>query len=383
MYANIRRSTRQKQKMTKTKQPHTKLINLRAFSLIAVGLVFAASSLYIPFVRADSFDEKINALNADSGNKKSAQQQLGVQANGIADVISNLQAQINAAQAKINANEAEMARLQGEIKAAEDELARQKDLLGQTIRQMYLEGDISTVEMLATSKDLSDFFDKQQYRESVRSKVKNTLDKITQLKLELNSQKETVQKLIAEQKALQGQLASQRSENNRLLSLNQAQQGALNSEIKANSAKVSELRRQQAVENARHGSGLVAGSSAKGGYPAKWANAPQDSLIDSWGMYNRECVSYTAWKVHQSGRHMPYWGGRGNANQWPNNTSNKSKIPQVGDVAIAYWGYYGHAMYVERVSGGKVYVSQYNYGVRGEYSEMWVNISEIGWFLHF
>jgi surface antigen len=36
-------------------------------------------------------------------------------------------------------------------------------------------------------------------------------------------------------------------------------------------------------------------------------------------------------------------------------------------------GYYGHAMWVEKVSGSMIYVSQYNYDLRGHYSEMWVN----------
>lgn len=354
----------------------------RSAALLGIVSLFILAAVATPFVHAQTIQQQIDSLNADNGQKQAAQGQLGAEAAGLSDTIAKLQDQISVLQSRINDNETKMADLKGQIAAAEAELARQRDLLGQTIRAMYLEGEITTVEMLATSKDLSDYFDKQQYRESVNSKIKTTLDKITKLKLDLNTQKETVEKLLAEQKGLQSQLASQRAENSRLLSLNQAQQGELDSQIKANSSKVAELRRQQAAENARHGSGVIAGDPSKGGYPAKWANAPQDSVLDSWGMFNRECVSYTAWRVASSGRDMPYWGGRGNANQWPDNTSNKSKTPHVGDVAIAYWGPYGHAMYVEAINGGRIYVSQYNY-VHGEYSEMWVNTSEIGWFLSF
>jgi hypothetical protein len=42
---------------------------------------------------------------------------------------------------------------------------------------MYLEGKTSTLEMLASSKDLSDFVDKQQSRNAVQSKVKDTMAK--------------------------------------------------------------------------------------------------------------------------------------------------------------------------------------------------------------
>lgn len=360
-----------------------KLKIVQTIGLFAGIGVFMFSILSTPLVLADQFDEQIRALNQDNSQKQAVKSQLGAEAASLGDEISKLQAQIDAIQGRINDLNGQIDSLKKQIADAEAELAKQKVVLGETIKATYVDGDVSTIEMLASSKDLSDFFDKQQYRESVRSKIKNTVDKITTLKVQLKSNKETVEKALVEQKGLQGQIVSQRAEKDRILSLNEGQQNDLNSQIKNNSAKVAELRRQQAIENSKHGSGVSAGDPSKGGYPAKWANAPQDSVLDSWGMYNRECVSYTAWKVYESGRFMPYWGGRGNANQWPDNTSNKSKTPHVGDVAIAYWGYYGHAMYVEAISGNRVYVSQYNYGVRGEYSEMWVNISEIGWFLSF
>ncbi|HMR72992.1 MAG TPA: CHAP domain-containing protein, partial [Candidatus Saccharibacteria bacterium] len=120
---------------------------------------------------------------------------------------------------------------------------------------------------------------------------------------------------------------------------------------------------------------------SRGGYPDKWAYAPLDSLVDSWGMYNRECVSYTAWKVFQKNGYMPYWGGRGNANQWPANARAAGiptgSTPKVGSVAVSMSGPYGHTMWVEAVNGNQIYVSQYNYYYNGwgNYSEMWLNAS--------
>lgn len=370
-------------KKQKNKKQNSSFRPLHLVLVLCLTCVLSLSTMGPAAVFADRFQEQINALNAENGQKRQNQEQLGSEATSLSDTIAKLTAEINAMQAKINENQAKAASLQGQIKTAEEELSKQKRFLGETIKAMYVEGDITTVEMLASSKDFSDFFDKQQYRESVRSKIKTTVDKITQLKLDLNTQKQTVEKLIAEQQTLANKISTKKAENNRILSLNQSEQSSLDTQIRGNSGKIAELRRQQAIENARHGNGIVAGDSNRGGYPAKWANAPQDSLLDSWGMYNRECVSYAAWKVHESGRFMPYWGGRGNANQWPGNTSSKGKSPRVGSVAVAYWGYYGHTMYVEAVSGNQVYVSQYNYGIRGEYSEMWINTSEIDWFLYF
>jgi len=144
--------------------------------------------------------------------------------------------------------------------------------------------------------------------------------------------------------------------------------------------EITSLISAQAAANRDLGGSVVAGDASHGGYPAKWdAPVRQDSQLDSWGMYNRECVSYAAWKVYQTYGHMPYWGGVGNANQWVRDAKRANiptgSMPQVHSVAISMRGYYGHAMWVEKVSGNMIYVSQYNYDLRGHYSEMWVNSS--------
>jgi surface antigen len=141
--------------------------------------------------------------------------------------------------------------------------------------------------------------------------------------------------------------------------------------------EIAQWQAAQLTANRSLGGTAIAGDPDYGGYPAKWASAAQDSTVDSWGMYNRECVSYTAWKVYQTYGYMPYWGGVGNANEWPFDAYRAGiatgSTPQVDSVAISMSGYYGHAMWVEKISGDMIYVSQYNYNLNGEYSEMWVN----------
>lgn len=143
--------------------------------------------------------------------------------------------------------------------------------------------------------------------------------------------------------------------------------------------QIADWQAAQAAANRGLGGSIVAGDPNRGGYPAQWDNARQDSRLDNWGMYNRECVSYAAWKVYQTYGHMPYWGGVGNANQWIRDAHSAGiatgAVPHVHSVAISLRGYYGHAMWVEKVSGNMIYVSQYNYDLHGHYSEMWVNAS--------
>src|SRR3990167_9144507 len=138
-----------------------------------------------------------------------------------------LQGQINASEARIGQLQGDINALQAQITEAQAELDRQRKTLGEIIKTLYLDGDISTLEMLASSKDLSDFIDRQQYRENVQEKVKSTLDKVTALKLELQTKRETVQATLDEQKDLADQLIAQRAEKDRVLALNESQQANL------------------------------------------------------------------------------------------------------------------------------------------------------------
>lgn len=363
------------------KQKISKLAISRQTFLFASIMLVVGTAAGVPIAKADTFQQQINQLQSENAAKQQQVQVLQTQADGYQATIDALQTQINGLQSEIDTNKAKSADLQQQIIAAQAELDKQKKILGENIKAMYLEGDISTIEMLATSKDLSDYFDKQQYRDTVKTKIKATLDQVTTLKAQLKEQQSQLNELINQQTTLQAQLGAQKGEQDRLLGLNADQRSSLDGELKANFSKIADLRRQQAIANAQlGGAGIIAGDPGHGGYPSVWNNAPQDSLLDRWGMYNRECVSYTAWKVYETYGHMSYWGGHGNANQWPASARNEGiatgSTPQAGSVAIWNVGYYGHAMWVEAVNAdGSIWVSQYNYDYQGHYSEMRVSAS--------
>lgn len=376
-------------KITKNNQPRTFRARrkIAAVSTLAVISVLVAGNSFITRAQADSYDEQIRALQSENAGNRNAVADLASQASSYQDAINRLQAEIAATQSIIDSNVAKQADLQNQIDTNQKELDQQKIILGEDIKMTYVDGQPSTIEMLASSKNLSDFVDKEEYRNAVQSKIQTTLKKIADLQNQLKDQKTQVENLIASQKDQQNKLASAKAEQDKLLAYNQSQQDAYNQKTKDNQAKISSLRAAQAAENAKllsgGGSYLVAGDSGHGGYPSKWdAPVPQDSLLDNWGMYNRECVSYTAWRVYSSGRNMPYWGGYGNANQWDDNARAAGipvdSNPRAGDVAIKNAGTYGHAMYVEHVyDDGSIYISQYNQDYTGHYSEAYISASSV------
>ncbi len=348
------------------------VLSSKALVALSMVLVFGVAGFAAPVVEADRYDDQIRALQNENATNGAALGELRAEANSLEATIAALRSQIAALEAQIRDNQAKRDDLHHKINAAEAEMAEQKRILGINIRKMYLEDQMTTGEMLATSKDLGEFVDREQYRLTIQAQIKKTLDRIEELKAELEEQRSLVEKLLQDQQAMQSELAAQRAETNRLLALNRAQRAEFEREISNNNSRMAELRRQQAAENAKHVIGSVS-YAGTGSYP--WANVPfPNAMPDPWGMYKRQCVSYTAWKVASTGRHMPYWGGRGNANLWDDNARAAGipvdTNPRVGDVAVSHAGYYGHTMYVEEVYGnGTIRISQYNGAWDGRYSE--------------
>jgi peptidoglycan DL-endopeptidase CwlO len=377
--------------VSKNKQLMTKSLNLTGDYKLRGLLVVAAIAVVLGgthLAHADQYDDQINALKAQNANSAGILNGLESQANSYQGQIDALQAQINAVQAQLAANQAQQASLDQQITADQQQIDLKKQQLGATIKSMYIDGQTSTIEQLASSKDLSEYVDKQEFHTAVQNQLDGKIKDIASLQAQLQKKKIEVDQLVSDEKTQNDQLGSAQSQQGQLLAFNQGQQSAYNAQISANSSQISKLRAAQIAANARFSGGAAgSGPTCGGGYPSKWCNAPQDSLIDDWGMYNRECVSYTAFRVAESGRNMPYWGGRGNANQWVSDAQSAGipvdHNPQAGDVAISLAGAFGHAMYVESVNGnGTINISQYNVNLDGRFSTNTISVGSL-YFIHF
>jgi peptidoglycan DL-endopeptidase CwlO len=366
---------------------------LAALGIVLVAVLATVGMTVVPkIVTADSIGDQITRLQQENAANKNAVQQLQNEAVSYQDAINRLQSQINLVQGQIDSNTARQAEIQANMAANEQELIKQRGILGENIRVMYVDGQITTIEMLATSKNLSEFVDKEEYRTTVKNKVQATLVRINQIQNELKQQKAEVERLLAEQQSQRAVLASSRAEQASMLSYNQSQQAAFNQKTKANQAKIADLIAQQRRANNSTDGGYyflsfngTAHDFNPDAYPYKNAGfgmstAPgcvDNDGPDRWGYCTRQCVSYAAWAVEASGRRAPTYYG--NAKDWVAKAYahpldvEVSRVPQPGDVAISTSGTWGHAMYVEKVEGTRIYVSQYNASLNGEFSYAWRN----------
>ncbi|MFI5607029.1 CHAP domain-containing protein [Amycolatopsis sp. NPDC051903] len=103
-------------------------------------------------------------------------------------------------------------------------------------------------------------------------------------------------------------------------------------------------------------------------YPAKWRNIPQDSVVDDWNMYNRECVSWAAFTIS---RHGASANNYGDAKYWDDNAREHGyrvdNTPAPGAIAQTDAGRYGHVAVVDSVHGSTATVEDYNWAGDGHY----------------
>ena len=347
---------------------------------------------------------QINSLNDQNSQAQANVNSLQAQASSYQDAIDRLDAQISQIQQQIVASQNQEAQLKDQIVQAQADLDQQKKTLGEDIKAMYLEGNISTLEILASSNNISDYINKQTYRNSVQNKVKTTVDKISALKVQLQQQEDQVEQLLKTQQSQRDQLAADQNQQSQLLSYNEGQQAAFNSQIQSNKKAIAQLYAQQSAIIAASFGGGGYHYGGTGGYP--WASAVPLGGIYEWGYGGsefdpagwayRNCTSYAFWRLAQTTGISLTW------NYFPAtyNSGGKIKYSVLGGdfealgynvdhdpngdavLAVNTAGYFGHIMYVESVVNGLAYVSQYNAAGDGLFSTGTLSPSSSIWFVH-
>ncbi len=375
-----------------------KALGAKRAAIFVMAFLFLGAGIGIYFkaqpVSADQYDDKIAALTRDMKRYQKEVDRLNAEATTLANTLAQLNNEKKAIQAQITISQAKHDKLVAQIAETEKEIQENKDALGQTIADLYVDDEVSPIEMLASSQNIGEFMNKQEYRNTVQDSLSSTIKKVKDLKTQLDNQKAAVAKVLAQQKADRDVLVAKEAEQARLLADTQNDEAAYQSMIRSSAAQIAEAKATQALLRER--------SDATGGYSLvdsgllsdyKWnaRNCPMVGPLSSGGANGsggdgrgygcRQCASYVAWKIAKMTGKYYSWGnggmfaGRAIAAGY----ENLGRSPQPGSVAVVY-GNPGHVAWVEAVSEDrtKVLVSQYNYNYGagwGMYSEMWMSVN--------
>lgn len=337
-------------------------------------------------------NSKISEIRAEiSGYEKEAAA-LSAQANTIKGQIALLQNKQALLRKQIELKQAEHDQLVIDIEATQKTIDQNSDTIGYVVAQYYYNDGVSMLERLVSASSFSAYIDEEVRLTSISDTIIEIINENKRLKEELEDKKREAESVLKDLDAQKQELVAAEQEQNRLLQETKNSEAAYQKLKKEASSRKKQLEDEQQkiiddLARQNNATNITAGDPNKGGYPYS-SQCPAAKIngmqyIDRWGMYICECVSYTAWKVYQRYGYMPYWGGHGNANQWLSNARaagyTVSSVPKPGSVGIAMGGMYGHAVWVESVSGNRVYISQYNYRnaatnwLPGQYSEQWVD----------
>ncbi|MEO8691204.1 MAG: CHAP domain-containing protein [Candidatus Saccharimonas sp.] len=391
-------------KLTSTTPVSKGLVTKSTLVAVAVLMAISGPMAMSQLANADQYDDQINSLRSEMKQYQDQVNTLNAKAATYQEALAQITSEKDAIIAQIEISQKQYDQLQLQINDTKQKIEDNKNALGTTLADMYVDTTVSPLEMLASSKNIADYVDQQEYRSSIQDNLTKTIDQIDTLKTKLEGSQQSVKKILDQQSGQKAQLAAKESEQQSLINQTKGDEAAYQSLVNNTFAQMESAASQQRAyyaalqaqgnsgDNGVVGNFVYSGWSGNqgcsGGYPLC---GPLDSSIDQWQLYNRECVSYVAWKLSSTGHKVGSFAGVGNAYQWIDWSGHRGTAygmgaysvsdPQPGDAAVlplipgfAPWG---HIMYVESVSGDNVFVSQYNFYGSGEYSTMTIKKSGV------
>ena len=386
---------------------------------MATTIIFAvATPIQISqSVSADKYDDQINALQEQINQAQAQASQLASQADTLQNAVAQIQSQVAVIQGQINISQAKYDQLVAQIADTEKKIKDSQDALGTTIANLYVDSSVTPLELVASSKNLSDFLDKQEYRSSVRDQLTSAIAQIKTLKAQLDQQKADVTRTLGDEQNAKNSLAQEQQKQQDLLNETQGQEAAYQQMVAGAQAKQAEVRAQQqaylaSLYNSNGSAKLIMGGAAPD-YPWNSSNCPMGGELgysgnlvyysyggagggsDGHSYGCRQCASYVAWRVARETNYYPEnWG---NATNFPESAQSVGyKVgytPRAGSIGVIRGtasAPEGHVAWVESVNNdGSLTVSQYNYNYNypsplgwGRYSKMIVPASSYNIFVY-
>lgn len=227
--------------------------------------------------------------------------------------IGSLNQQASSLQGQISETDGQIAQLESEQAALREKLAQKKELLRQTVREAYVAGDPSSVEVIASNQSFSGVVGQQHYRDQVSEKTGNAAQEVR------NTEKQIDQK-VADAKQKRDGLAAMKGQLDQKIATAQAQEQAKAAlaEATLNQEKLyQELKNQQA--NQTVATVVAPSNSGGGGYTGGGGAAGLTGSI-GYARAGGNCVN-------EPGVNNPHFG---NPIDWPVTSS----APSIGATAL-------------------------------------------------
>jgi murein DD-endopeptidase MepM/ murein hydrolase activator NlpD len=272
---------------------------------------------------------------------------LKTQINDLVSQIADAQNNLNQKQTAYNKAQKEVTLSEEELKERKEELNNRQEVLRKRVREIYQEGQISYLEILFQSENLSDFITRLEYFNRLVNNDQKILSDITKEKARIEQKTEELQARRNEAAKLQTQAAQAKME---LDGKKQQHQVALNTNKKAQDAIFDQIEKMEADSNALAAKirQLTATSTGKvHGTISTYPVPGYREISDSYG-----------WRIHPITKKKSLHTGT----DIPAPTGTKVLAAGTGVVILAGWyGAYGNAVIIDHGGG---YTSLYGHNSR-------------------
>lgn len=211
------------------------------FKASVIVVLFVMSLILVPQsnnsnVYASPQDD-LNAINSqlDATNKSLEAKQSEVKTLG--DQVNVLNEQINQVGLQIQATQTKIQILGQQIAQTEVDLKTQQETLNEYLRVIYEESNTSPLEQIASANSFSDFVDKSEYLQTMQIKIRDTVDKVKQMKADLENNKKETERMKDQLSTQRSDLSNKKSAQSSLLAVAQNNAALLQEDVKTLTSK--------------------------------------------------------------------------------------------------------------------------------------------------
>ncbi|MCL5410549.1 MAG: C39 family peptidase [Patescibacteria group bacterium] len=198
----------------------------------------------------DYYTAQAEAARKQAAQKAQQAQEVKQQISSISSQINQNMASLDLTQSQINDTNGKINEISANIKTEEDNLVVEKDKMNNILASWYMEGEGGLLETMIGANNLSEIVTKQQYYDSIKQQIRSNMDKINQMKADLQTEKgkqeaqmSVLNGLKDNQTQQQKMLESNKVMKNRLLNDTTAAVSDLNAQAQQAEAKAQEIRK--------------------------------------------------------------------------------------------------------------------------------------------
>lgn len=351
------------------KPKNKNLILKRAFLytfLVTLMMLFCAFAVKTSAYNCKSGDTACENAKANMNQNRAEANAYTKKANSVGEAISELNAEISALNAEIATNEARVQELKVEIEKNEKKLADNQAALAEMLINMHFNTDSEPITILAGSKSISDYAEKQAREDVAKQEIALASQKIKEIKENLNQQKDEVEQALQISQEKRNLVASKRADQQVLMA--QYEKNADDAAVLANYWEEQLKRLAWTPPSNTSGNGARWWGTGNT-YPYQ-NNCPRDNVrYSAYGGAVCQCTSYVSWKAYEKWGITNTWGGNASAYIYAKGYTVPStgirtyvdRNPAPYTIAVQLGGPYGHVMWVESVNeNGSVNITEYN-----------------------